>query len=206
MRQQRQLERCFSATSHGMIALSQYCGAEKPSKLLQLPRLSTWLACRQPHLDHGTSSGISRCCELRRTPPAHRQATCLIVSAETFWTLVCSFGNSTNSGRVAARSLPEAPKSHFPGVPHGTAAHGLICATGKFPVEFGETIAVYLNSHSMLAGRTPDLFHPSKAALSLALPNTTAALDRRPPEYLPHHLCLAGQPPRSLSHRWRRLR
>src|SRR5215470_4089146 len=50
--------------------------------------------------DHGTSSGISPLLRAQThtacTPPSNS----LTVSAETFWTLVCSFDHSTNSGSV----------------------------------------------------------------------------------------------------------
>src|SRR5260370_18752349 len=57
--------------------------------------------------DHGTSSDISPLLRAQTHTACTPPTNLLTVSADTFLALVCFFHHSTNSGRVAVRSLPE---------------------------------------------------------------------------------------------------
>src|SRR5215475_2147555 len=120
--------------------------------------------------DHGTSSDISPLLRAQTHTACTPPSSLLTVSAETFGTLGCSFDHSTNSGRVAVRSLPERRRGISWSASRNRSTCGrLICATGKSPCSSVKRSTAYLNSRSVFADRDADFFHPSWAALSVAL-------------------------------------
>src|SRR5229473_7890753 len=112
--------------------------------------------------DHGTSSGISPLFRAHRHTACTLPSNLLTVSAETFGTLVCSFDHSTNSGRVALRSLPERRRGISWSASRNCSTCGrLICTTGKSPWSSVKRSTAYLNSRNVFGGRGADFFHPS---------------------------------------------
>jgi hypothetical protein len=193
MRQPRQPERCFSATSHGnrleSILLIRKAFEAPPThgslRGLRVPHLREW--ARPWHTvryQPVVASQTHTVC----TPPSN----VLTVSADTFRALVCSFDNSTNSGRVAAGSVPGRRRGISWSASRNRNTWGrLIWATGKSPWSLVKRSTAYLNSRTVLAGE-----RGACRTRRLLCTDDLRSI----------HPCLAGRSPRSLSHRWRRLR